>query len=67
MESLEAEEQSIAAMLLAGVPRPDIAATLRVDQDTLEERLDDMFVRLQHRRPASGLTAPRALGESRSA
>ena len=67
MESLGAEEQAIAAMLLAGVPRSDIAATLNVDQEVLEERLDDMFVRLQHRTPKPGVMAPRALGESRSA
>lgn len=67
MASLEAEEQSIAAMLLAGVTETDIAATLRVDQDELEARLEQMFERLQHTKPAFGLTAPRARDESRSA
>ena len=67
MASLEAEERSIAAMLLAGVSERDIAATLRVDPDALEERLQRMLVRLQHREPHSRLRAPRARDESRSA
>ena len=47
MASLEAEEHSIVAMLLAGVSVPEIAATLRVDPDVLDERLGHMLFRLQ--------------------
>ncbi len=64
MASLQADEHAIVAMLLAGVSEPDIAATLRVDPETLEERLDHMLIRLQRR---TSLTAPRGRDESRSA
>lgn len=63
MACLEADERSIAAMLLAGVSEPDIAATLRVDSDELETRLDHIFARLQHtkRLAPQGSTSPRRI------
>ncbi len=47
MACLEADERSIAAMLLAGVSEPDIATTLRVPSDEFERRLDQILTRLQ--------------------
>lgn len=64
MACLEPEEQPIAAMLLAGVSEVDIAATLRLDPDELEARLDQLFAHLQHRSPTSrlqGSTSPRRI------
>ncbi len=65
MAFLDAEEHSTAAMLLAGVSEPDIAAVLRLDRDKLEARLDDMVTCLQTDRLEARIRAPRALGELR--
>lgn len=49
MRLLEEQDRPIATMLLAGVAVTDVAATLRVDLDGLDEHLAKMFGRLQHR------------------
>lgn len=63
MASLQTEEHSIVAMLLGGVSRPEIAATLRMDADALEDRLEDMLYRLQQRATGTpqGSTSPRRI------
>lgn len=49
MALLEEDDRPIAMMLLSGVAPTDVAATLRVDLDGLDEHLANMFDRLQHR------------------
>ena len=59
---IEAEDQPILGMAMAGTTPHDMAQTLRIDRATLDARLDRMIERLRVEIPSGAAGAPRSAG-----